>query len=837
MKNKILISLILSFFLYCLNLNNLSIAENLEFKAKEILTYEDGNKIIGNENASAKINNEFIINAEKFIYEKKNKKLFVENNVLVKNLLNDFTLSSKKLIYDEINNILIAEGNVKFLDKSNEINLESEKIVYSINLNEINSKGKTFVNYKKKYKFSSVNDLKYLPKKKIISSKFSSEITDNLNNKIDVSNFRYEYLLGLIKANNIIFSENTGDKFFLKNGMINLIEQKLIGKDIKVLLRNEIFGNKDNNPRLVGNSISYSNNKTIIKKGSFTTCKKNDSDCPPWQITSKEILHDKTKQEIHYKNAWLKIYDKPVMYFPKFFHPDPTVKRKSGFLKPRFNNSKNLGTSANIPYFFAISESSDLTFSPRIFSEEEYLIQTEARKELKNSSHILDFSINKNKQDKKNGQKTHFFSNSNFNLDTEYFDETFLDIKIEKVSNDNYTKLYSLESTSQIIKDTDVLESSVQWSGNKNNTNFDLSFESYETMNKSNNDRYEFVYPNFNFSKIFDYSNEFIQEIEISSSGSQKTFNTNVYEGVIINDLILTSNDYINQFGFNNKISTLLKNVNSHGTNSSKYKKDEQSEILSVISYDLEYPMIKNEKDINNFLTPKLSIRHSPNDTKNNKDESRLLDNGNIFSLNRIGFNDSVEGGSSLTLGFDYERKNQNKDRTEFSSSIATVFRKEEDKNLPVKSTLGKKQSDVVGKFKFLPNEILEFDYSYSLDNDVDQINLHRFQNQIQINNFVNKFIFYEENNLIGKDSYFENQFIYNLNEKNSLSFKTRENKKDNITEFYKLIYEYKNDCLTASVKYNKEYYTNNSLKPNEELFFNITLVPLGSTATENIID
>ena len=149
MKNKNLISLILSFFLYCLNLNNLSIAENLEFKAKEILTYEDGNKIIGNENASAKINNEFIINGEKFIYEKKNKKLFVENNVLVKNLLNDFTLSSKKLIYDEINNILIAEGNVKFLDKSNEINLESEKIVYSINLNEITSKGKTFVNYKK----------------------------------------------------------------------------------------------------------------------------------------------------------------------------------------------------------------------------------------------------------------------------------------------------------------------------------------------------------------------------------------------------------------------------------------------------------------------------------------------------------------------------------------------------------------------------------------------------------------------------------------------------------------------------------------------------------------
>ena len=51
--------------------------------------------------------------------------------------------------------------------------------------------------------------------------------------------------------------------------MINLIEQELIGKDIKVLLRDETFGIQDNNPRLIGNSINYSNNKTIIKKRSL----------------------------------------------------------------------------------------------------------------------------------------------------------------------------------------------------------------------------------------------------------------------------------------------------------------------------------------------------------------------------------------------------------------------------------------------------------------------------------------------------------------------------------------------------------------------------------------
>ena len=40
----------------------------------------------------------------------------------------------------------------------------------------------------------------------------------------------------------------------------------------------------------------------------------------------KEINHDKEKKVINYKDAWLEVYDKPIIYFPKFFHPDPTVK-------------------------------------------------------------------------------------------------------------------------------------------------------------------------------------------------------------------------------------------------------------------------------------------------------------------------------------------------------------------------------------------------------------------------------------------------------------------------------------------------------------------------------
>jgi LPS-assembly protein len=103
---------------------------------------------------------------------------------------------------------------------------------------------------------------------------------------------------------------------------------------------NSKFGNKNNQPRLKGNSVYSNKNSTILKKGVFTTCKKRDK-CPPWVISAEEIKHNKLKKIINYKKKWLKVYDVPVLYFPKFFHPDPTVKRQSGFLIPTLSNSNN----------------------------------------------------------------------------------------------------------------------------------------------------------------------------------------------------------------------------------------------------------------------------------------------------------------------------------------------------------------------------------------------------------------------------------------------------------------------------------------------------------------
>ncbi len=801
-NNSIFFKILTLYLLLFASANSFVYAKDVTLKASEVLAYEEGNIIIGKDNAEAKIDNEIEIYGDKITYNKKKQTILAEGNVIVVDIINQIEIKSNKIDYSEINNQVISVGKTFFVIK-NKYKIDSSDVYFNISDDTIFSDKETY-------------------------------LIDDINNKITLSSFKYFNQTQQINGSKIEIEDNEKNKYFLSEGILRLNDYSLLGKDIKVFLRNDVYGNPKNEPKLKGNSVYYDGKKTLIKKGIFTSCGENNN-CPPWSITSNEIVHDKEKREIHYKNAWLRLYNTPVIYFPKFFHPDPTVDRKSGFLQPTFSDSNNLGASIIAPYFHVISDSEDLTFKPRFFSTTEYLLQSEYRKVTKNSSHIFDISLNEDNDN--NGRKNHFFSKSIFNLKSKFFDESNINLELQRVSNDNYTKLYDLESTSPIINDTSVLENLIEYSGSKDDLNFEMSFESYETMNRLNSDRYEFVYPNYNLQKtIYLEEDNFFDNFDFTSSGNQKKFTTNIYEAVQINDLLLTSNSFKSEHGLNSDLKTVIKNVNSNGKNSSKFKDKTQSEFLSMLSYDLNIPLIKEDNEYRNLLTPKLSLRHSPNDSKNLKDESRITTVENIFSLNRIGFNQTIEGGSSLTLGLDFEKKDREKNDTVLSSKIATVFRDEVNENLPISSTLGEKHSDFIGQINYMPNSKFKVNYNYSLNNNLDKVNLHQIENVIEVNNFVNTFTFYEENNLIGKKSYFENDISYIIDENNSLSFKTRENKTDNLTEYYKLVYEYKNDCLTASIRYNKEYYSNSSIKPNEELFFNITLIPLGSTKTDSIL-
>ena len=63
----------------------------------------------------------------------------------------------------------------------------------------------------------------------------------------------------------------------------------------------------------------------------------------------------------------------------------------------------------------------------------------------------------------------------------------------------------------------------------------------------------------------------------------------------------------------------------------------------------------------------------------------------------------------------------------------------------------------------------------------------------------------------------------------------TQKDLKNDFTEYYNLIYTYETDCLIASLEYNKKFYRDGSLIPDENILFSIKFVPfseLSSSAT-----
>ena len=172
---------------------------------------------------------------------------------------------------------------------------------------------------------------------------------------------------------------------------------------------------------------------------------------------------------------------------------------------------------------------------------------------------------------------------------------------------------------------------------------------------------------------------------------------------------------------------------------------------------------------------------YSPNSNKDLKSLDRKIDINNIFTQNRLSLSDSVEGGESFTLGGEYNLKSKESGNDVVVAGLATIIRNSEEKNLPNKSTINNQVSDIVGSLVFEPNSNLKFDYSFSMDNDLQSTNYNLLKSDISVNKFVTSFEFLQEDDEIGNESYLSNETSYNFNSANSLKYRTRRNKKTDL--------------------------------------------------------
>lgn len=162
-------------------------------------------------------------------------------------------------------------------------------------------------------------------------------------------------------SGNVTFAEPNGETMFTDYAELTGDFKEGIAQEIRMVLA-------DNSRLAAAGAHRVGGDRTDFSKAVYTACepcRSHPEKTPLWQAKAERVTHNQEDHEIEYRDAWIELAGVPVMYTPYLSHPDPTIKRKSGFLTPTAGMSTNLGATVTAPYFWAIAPNQDMTFVPR----------------------------------------------------------------------------------------------------------------------------------------------------------------------------------------------------------------------------------------------------------------------------------------------------------------------------------------------------------------------------------------------------------------------------------------------------------------------------------------
>ena len=774
------------------------------------------------------------IEAKSISIDKKKQISIFENDVIVKTLDNNI-ISSDYAKYDKNKGIIILKGNIEAVDDQNNI-IQTSYAEFNKLINVFKSKGPTKIITSQKYVIEA-EDVIFDNNEKFINSQKKSIVTDQENNKIYLENFSYETINNIFKSIGVIRVKDKIDNTYnFSQIYIDTNKKVLLGTDSKAYLNDKTFKiNNKNNPRIFSNSLEINKEKKIFKKSVFTICGfRKDDKCPPWSVQASEMLHDNNKKTIYYDNAVIKVYDIPIFYFPKLSHPDPTVNRRSGFLPPSYTDTKNLGSGFSLPYYWAINKDKDLTFTNKIFVNENPLFLGQYRQAFKDSDLNLDFGYTdgykKNTATKTSGDKSHLFTSFVKNFKFKNNSKSSLKIKTQTVSNDKYLKLYRIK-TDLIDYNEEVLENSIDFTFESDDLFFGFNSSAHETLKESYNDKYEYILPEITLDKNL-INNNVIGNINLQTNLNIHNYDTNKTSKFLVNDFDWNFKEFNLSNGLNSKILGQIKNVNYDSKNIDNYKKSPTSEFFGAIGLLNEFNLEKKIKGFTDqYLSPKFLLRYSPGNMRKETDGTRL-NTSDLFSLNRLNNINNFENGLNATIGFDYEIDGKNND---FSFTGGQIINNKENKKMASISSLDEKVSDFVGKSSLNINDKIKLNYDFLIDQNYKELNYNEVGAGFNLNPVKVDFSYLQERNHVGNNEYFKSKINFEKNENTSFSFETKRNLITNSSEYYNLSYEYLNDCLRAGLVYRREFYNDSELEPENSLMFKITLVPFGQLDSPSI--
>ncbi len=528
----------------------------------------------------------------------------------------------------------------------------------------------------------------------------------------------YDIAAGTVTARgNIILIEPSGDAIFADE--LKLDDRLADGfvDGIGVLLADDT--------RLAAvRGVRSDGARTTLDRAVYSPCEICEDDGQPlWQIKAERVVHDQATQTVAYRNARLELFGVPVLYTPYFYHPDPTVERRTGFLAPTFGTDTELGFTVETPFFIDLAPNRDLVLSPLMTTNGGVLLNAEYRElrrfgltELGGGVTYTDAAGEREGQNnvRQSGSEVRGYIDSRGRYTLSEQDRAGFDLRL--ASDNSILQRYD-------IANDDVLESRAFVERFGNRDFLALNAYGFQTLrDEEDQDQVPIVLPLAD-AVLYGPRDRF---------GGQLDWRTSL--------LGLTRENGLDTRRFSTQVGWQLPHVgelgdvwslrlalrgdlyNTNGdpeTRAASDQEDTTARLVPTVSLDWGLPMIGETGSWSHIIEPRLALNYTPNGVNKNDipNEDSLdfeFDETNLFATNRFTGIDLVETGTRLAYGLNFDSLGPSPWRV--AGLIGQSLRSESERRFPDGSGLEDEVSDIVGRVDLRPAELLDIGYRFRVD-------------------------------------------------------------------------------------------------------------------------
>lgn len=576
------------------------------------------------------------------------------------------------------------------------------------------------------------------------ASAASMDLTSILNLKAD--KIELDQNQNILKASgNIVLTQNnsiltaseiryfTEEKYIEIEGPIRIVseEQSALIEASSGRLTDDL-----ENGALTGVRLTYQDNTSVssdrarLKKGklvivdgiSYTPCVFCEGESPLWRIKAGKIMYDRERRFVSYQNARMEIKGIPLLYTPYLAHPDPTIKRKTGILPPKFGSSKELGFIFGIPFFWEITPHSDLLLTPAITEQEGFVMSAGYRHRFKNGEVNLQATGTENSDgDFRNYVKA--------DAALDIGENWKLSLNVDRASDQTFLKTYGLNRDPPAW-----LESSARLERFTKNTHMKVETIAFQDLRSGYKNRTTpYVLPRTSFwgqSKKFAGGGSFVFESDF----------LNLHRDEGDNVMRMTNTLEYRQpvkgvFGDHYMITGGLKgdvyNIDDYEFAPGSIYDGMQYRFSPSIHVSGGIPLYQITKTTTQVFEPVFAFHAAPKVDKpfipDNDSTDFELDDTNIMAASRFAGKDRIDTNTRIAYGLNWRLYTQNS--RQFSAFIGQSYSIDNHEIYPAGSGLHKDFSDIVGRVSVDFNEYLTLSYRFRLSDN----NLNILRNELDL--------------------------------------------------------------------------------------------------------